>query len=122
MVQLKVTVQAGLGKDRGVMTVWSGVIVQSALDPTLSNNNQNREGFASSGEHAQPPEPQYHSVLGFHHVVGEHQDLVVHGGVVTLICQQWGWVGGTIPISLFNWPWLVAGPPDTARFIYFSIF
>ncbi len=35
-------------------------------------------------------------------VVGEHQELVVHGRVVTLIRQQWGWAGGTILISLFT--------------------
>jgi hypothetical protein len=52
LVQLKVMVRAGLGKDRGVMTVWPGVIVRSALDPTLLNNDQDGEGFASSGEHA----------------------------------------------------------------------
>ncbi len=52
MVQLKVAMQAGLGKDRGVMTVWPGVIVQSALDPMLLNNDQNGEGFASIGEYA----------------------------------------------------------------------
>ncbi len=52
MVQLKVTVQAELGKDRGVVTVWPGVIVRSDLDPMLLNNDQNGEGFAISGEHA----------------------------------------------------------------------
>ncbi len=52
MVQLKVTVQAGLGKDRGVMTVWPGVIVRSALDPILLDNDQDGERLASSGEHA----------------------------------------------------------------------
>ena len=55
-------------------------------------------------------------------VVGEHQELVVHGRVVTLIHQQWGQAGGTILISLFNWPWLPAGPLDAARFLYCSIF
>jgi hypothetical protein len=30
-------------------------------------------------------------------------------GVVTLIRQQWDQAGGTIPISVFNWPWLIDG-------------
>jgi hypothetical protein len=47
--------------------------------------------------------------LAFHHVVGEHQELVVHGGVVTLIRQQWSQAEGTIPISVFNWPWSIGG-------------
>jgi hypothetical protein len=51
LVQMKVTVQAELGKDRGVMMVWPGVIVQSALHPMLLDNDQDGEGFASSGEH-----------------------------------------------------------------------
>jgi hypothetical protein len=52
LFQLKVRVQAGLGKDRGVVTVWPGVVVRSALDPTFLNNDRNGEGLASSGEHA----------------------------------------------------------------------
>jgi hypothetical protein len=33
----------------------------------------------------------------------------VHGGVVTLIRQQWGQAGGIIPISVFNWTWSIDG-------------
>jgi hypothetical protein len=42
-------------------------------------------------------------------------------GVVTLKRQQWDWAGGTIRISLFNWPWSIDGSQKNKVFRLQSI-
>jgi hypothetical protein len=82
----------------------------------LSNNNHIGKEFDTSGD---TPAPWDHSITqpwrSTMTVWGSPQ-LAMHGGVVTLIRQQWGWTGGTIPISVCNWLWLFAGPRDQPGF------